>query len=144
MIKIYPYNRKPFYYETDQMGIVHHSNYIRWFEETRLDLMDQAGFTYNEMENLGVLIPVLEVNCKYINYIGFNDEVSIYCKVDSFTGIKMTLSYEIYRNKDNVLCATGNSMHCFVNKDMKILRVKRDFPAIYNFFNELVDNEIRK
>lgn len=53
------------YYETDQMGVVHHSNYIRWFEEARVFFMDQMGFGYDKMEKSGVSSPVIEARCAY-------------------------------------------------------------------------------
>ena len=67
------YKRKVHYYETDQMGIVHHSNYIRWFEEARIDLMNQIGLTYKTMEEKGIISPVLEIDCKYLNMMYFDD-----------------------------------------------------------------------
>ncbi len=60
-----PYERKIYYYETDQMKIVHHSNYIRWFEEARIDFMKKMGLPYDEIEKRGILIPVLEASCRY-------------------------------------------------------------------------------
>ena len=62
---IQPYRHQAQYYETDQMGIVHHSNYIRWMEEARIDFMKQAGLSYRKMEALEIIIPVLEVQCVY-------------------------------------------------------------------------------
>ena len=59
------YEHKVQYYETDQMGIVHHSNYIRWFEEARVDVLDQIGIGYKKMEEAGVISPVLEVHAAY-------------------------------------------------------------------------------
>lgn len=59
------YIREPFYYETDQIGIIHHSNYIRWLEESRVALLDYLGFSYKKIEELGLIIPVLEVTCQY-------------------------------------------------------------------------------
>ena len=53
------YEHKTQYYETDQMGIIHHSNYIRWFEEARVDFMDRCGFSYAQMEKDGLISPVL-------------------------------------------------------------------------------------
>ena len=64
-IKIRPYEHTAQYYETDQMGIIHHSNYIRWMEEARMDLMDQMGFSYKAMEEMEIISPVLSVNCEY-------------------------------------------------------------------------------
>ena len=61
-IKVKPYEHHVKYYETDQMRIVHHSNYIRWMEEARMDLMEQMGFGYDKMEELEIVSPVLSVS----------------------------------------------------------------------------------
>ena len=71
MDKVNAYQHKAQYYETDQMGCVHHSNYIRWFEEARTDLLEQLGFSYGHMEELGILCPVLEVHVEYKDLIQF-------------------------------------------------------------------------
>ena len=63
-MELHPYQRRVNYYETDQMSIVHHSNYIRWFEEARLDLLDQAGLNYRKMEATGIIVPVVDVSCR--------------------------------------------------------------------------------
>lgn len=60
-MKLHTYEHRTQYYETDQMGIIHHSNYIRWFEEARTDLMRQMGIGYDEMEGQGIISPVLSV-----------------------------------------------------------------------------------
>ncbi len=75
------------YYETDMMGIVHHSNYIRWMEEARIDFMDRLGFPYAEMEQKGVLSPVTAVSCEYRHPCSFGEEISISVRVDSFNGV---------------------------------------------------------
>ena len=62
MIDIKNYGRKIQYYETDRMGIVHHSNYIRWMEEARIDALAQIGIPYDKIEAAGILIPVLEAS----------------------------------------------------------------------------------
>lgn len=135
---IFPYNRKPHYYETDMMGVVHHANYIRWFEEARIDLMEQAGFPYKEMEDMGVIIPVISVECQYKHFVTFDEEVTIVTKIVEFNGVRMNMTYNIYRNIDNMLCVIGKSSHCFLSKDKQVLRLKRDYPEIYDFFNQLV------
>ena len=65
MEKYTGYLREPFYYETDQMGIIHHSNYIRWFEEARVALLEHLDFSYKKIEEQGIIIPVLGVSCEY-------------------------------------------------------------------------------
>lgn len=129
------YNRKINYYETDKMAIVHHSNYIRFFEEARLDMMDQFDLNYRKMEDMGIIIPVMSVDCKYIVPLCFDDEVQIHTKIVKFDGIKMEIAYEIYR--DDVLCTTGHSGHCFLDNDMKPFRMKRLYPDLYNKLKSL-------
>ena len=60
-----PYRHKVQYYETDRMGVTHHSNYIRWMEEARVDLLEQIGWGYDRMESLGIQSPVTGVGCVY-------------------------------------------------------------------------------
>ena len=129
------YNRKINYYETDKMAIVHHSNYIRFFEEARHDMMDKFDLNYRKMEDMGIIIPVMSVDCKYIVPLCFDDEVKIHTKIIKFDGIKMEIAYEIYR--DDVLCTTGHSGHCFLDKDMKPFRMKRLYPDLYNKLKSL-------
>ena len=87
-----PYLHHAKYYETDQMGIIHHSNYIRFFEEARLDMMDQFDLNYRKMEDMGIIIPVMSVDCKYIVPLCFDDEVQIHTKIVKFDGIKMEIA----------------------------------------------------
>jgi len=113
---ITPYFRCANYYETDKMGIVHHSNYIRWFEEARLDFMRKAGMIYTDVEKEDILMPVISVNCKYKVPVAFDDEVKIITKLTFFNGIRMKYSYEIYKTKDGSLSAYGESEHCFIDE----------------------------
>lgn len=133
---IIPYERTAFYYETDQMGIIHHANYIRWFEEARVHFLAQVGFPYKKMEELGVLIPVLGASCEYKVSVKFDETVIINLKVDEFNGFKMTVSYIVTGKENGELKAIGTTKHCFVNAEMKPIRTKRDFPDIYRVFND--------
>ena len=96
MEKFTGYMREPFYYETDQMGIIHHSNYIRWMEESRVALLDHLGFSYTKIEKLGVIIPVLEVTCQYKEMIRYGETVRILPKIEQYSGTRLNFSYEIY------------------------------------------------
>ena len=92
-IVIRPYEHHAKYYETDQMGIIHHSNYIKWMEEARMDLMDQIGLNYREMEELEIISPVLSVSVNYHSMVHFDDTVLIQCKLLKYNGIKMEVEY---------------------------------------------------
>ncbi len=131
---ITPYIHEAKYYETDQMKIIHHSNYIRWLEEARMDFMAKMGFPYVKMEEYGILSPVLNVSCNYRQAVRFGESVSIICKLDFFNGIKMKISYEIWNIEKTILHATGESMHCFVTKELKPLSLKKALPDVYQLF----------
>ncbi|MDH6364192.1 acyl-CoA thioester hydrolase [Enterococcus sp. PF1-24] len=134
MTEITPYRRKAQYYETDQMGIIHHSNYIRWFEETRVDYLDKCEISYQRIEEIGIIIPVLEVLATYKEMVRFNDQVLIYTKVDEYTGTRLTLSYEI-RNQTNELLTTGYSKHCFLSAETgRLISLKKSFPEVHQKF----------
>lgn len=80
MNKITPYERDVYYYETDKMGIVHHSNYIRIFEETRIDFLKKAGMPFENIEASGLMMPVLSVECRYKAPLRFGDRFAVYPK----------------------------------------------------------------
>ena len=82
--KIKPYEHQAKYYETDQMGIIHHSNYIRWMEEARLDLMEQMGYGYKQLEEAEIVSPVLSVECQYKSMLHFHDTVVIETKISQY------------------------------------------------------------
>lgn len=132
------YERRINYYETDKMGIVHHSNYIRFFEEARLDMMKKVGLDYFTMEKAGIIIPVLSVDCKYIKALHFDEDIVIQTKLTKYNGIKMEVVYEVYQKGSDEVCTRGMTGHCFLTPDMKPIRMKREFPEIYHRLNELL------
>ena len=72
-----PYRHVAQYYETDRMGIIHHSNYIRWMEEARIDFLRQQGIRYSDLEASGLISPIYEVRCQYKRPVRFEDVVAI-------------------------------------------------------------------
>lgn len=138
-MKIKPYTRKVNYYETDRMHIVHHSNYIRYFEEARLDAMEQIDCDCMKLENMNLIIPVVDVYAKYLKSLGCGDEFAVYTKMTYFNGVKMKFEYEIRFSKDNEIACTGSSTHCFVNENHRPISIKRTHPDIYEKFASLVE-----
>lgn len=128
------YEHKVQYYETDQMGIVHHSNYIRWFEEARIDLLDRIGVGYNVMESAGIISPVTSVSCNYKSMTKFNERVLIEVKVLEYTGVKLKLGYIIRDKERKVVRAIGESNHCFLNENNKPISLKRSYPQFSKAF----------
>lgn len=131
---IHLYKRKVHYYETDQMKIVHHSNYIRWFEEARVDFLEQIGFGYKRMESEGILSPVLSVACEYHSMVRFGDEIYIIPKIEEFNGIKFKITYQILDVISGELRTTGESKHCFLDTEYKPIRLKKGKPELYQLF----------
>lgn len=136
--EIIPYTRNIAYYETDQMGIVHHSNYIRWFEEARIDFLEKIGLPYSKMEEAGILIPVLSAACEYKYAMRFGQRFQITLRIVSFTGVKFLVLYEVTDADTGKLHATGKSAHCFVTNDMVPIRMKKEHPDIYRSLMEYV------
>lgn len=127
-----PYEHKAQYYETDQMGIIHHSNYIRWMEEARIYFLDQLGISYQKMEESGVISPVVEVYGKYRQMVKFGDTVLIDIVIRQFNGIKMTIGYEVMDKETKQVKFTGESRHCFLNEKGIPVSLKRAAPRIYD------------
>lgn len=134
-----PYELKAQYYETDQMGIIHHSNYIRWFESARIDSMDQMGISYREMEEKGIVVPVLSAACQYRKMTYFGDTVLIFVKVKKYNGIKMVLSYEVRNKETGELHATGETGHCFLDREGKLLSLKKAAPELDAIFARYIN-----
>lgn len=137
-ISIKPYVHHAQYYETDQMGIIHHSNYIRWMEEARLDFMSQCGVPYKELEDMGIIIPVLSVSCQYRSMVHFDDFVSIRVKVVRYSSIKMEIEYAFTNTRTGELSTTGTSAHCFLNRDYRPMALKKEYPEIDRRFRAML------
>ena len=127
------------YYESDQMGIVHHSNYIRWFEEARDELVREYGIDYRQIEAQGVLMPVVHVSCDYKRAAKYGDRVSIWAFPRFFNGIRLRYAYEV-RGEDGELIVTGNSEHCFIDAlTRKPLNLRKRMPEYCETLSRLVE-----
>ncbi|MCI8590567.1 MAG: acyl-CoA thioesterase [Clostridiales bacterium] len=124
------------YYETDRMGISHHSNYIRWMEEARVAFLEGLGYGYLQLEAEGVISPVVGIECQYKHPTTFDDRVGIKIWVDQYNGVKLTMKYEMTNEATGDLVLTATSVHCFVDRTGKPLILKKKFPALDNLFRE--------
>ena len=129
--EIRPYLRRAQYYETDQMGIIHHSNYVRWLEEARMDFLEQIGLSYAALEQSGVISPIVEVTCRYKGMVRFGDSVLIAVRVEKCGGFKLVLSYEITNAATGELCTRAETTSCFMNRDGTFLSLREAFPDVY-------------
>lgn len=135
------YIHKVFYYETDKMGVVHHSNYIRWMEEARIHFLESIGYGYDKMEEEGIISPVIGVECDYKTPTTFGDEVLIKVDVAEFRGVKLTISYVMTNLKTGEVVLTGKSYHAFLDKEGKPMILKKEFPKLDKILKDLVVKE---
>ena len=125
------YEHQAKYYETDQMGIIHHSNYIRWMEEARMEYLDRLGFPMEKIEEAGIVSPVVNVFCEYRKSCYLNEVICIRVKVKEYKGVKLILEYEMYEKTSGELRALGTSAHCFTFREGGLLRLKRELPGLH-------------
>lgn len=136
-----PYIRPVHYYETDQMAVVHHSNYIRYFEEARTDFLKKNGVDFCEVEEkYGIMFPVLDVRCSYKKSARLHDVLYIYTTMKSFTGVRFGVEYQV-KLEDGSLCASGYTLLGILNQNYMPVSMKRKAPEIYQKFMEILQEE---
>lgn len=133
----FTFERKVNYYETDKMGITHHSNYIRFLEEARCQFLTDISLPYELLEEKGVMIPVLGVNCNYKHSSTFGDTLVIKLKIKEFTGVKMIVEYEILNKETNTQVLTAETKHCFTDVSIKPVNLKKFMPEAYEILNNI-------
>jgi acyl-CoA thioester hydrolase len=124
------------YAETDQMGIVHHANYLTWFEVGRSELCRSKGFSYKEMEDEDdALLVVAETYCRYKSPALYEDVLTVRTRVGEIRSRSLRFFYEVYRAADDTLLAEGETLHLVTDKDKKV----RKLPEIYR--NRLLETD---
>ncbi len=129
------------YAETDQMGIVHHANYAVWFEEGRSDFMRKTGISYSSIEEKGVMLPLYELNCRYIAPAKYEDEIVVITTLKNLSRVRVTFSYQVMNKQNNILLATGETMHAWTNTNLQPINAQKVVPEVFSLFHEKT-NEI--
>ncbi|NSW92275.1 MAG: acyl-CoA thioesterase [Firmicutes bacterium] len=119
------------YAETDQMGIVHHSNYPVWFEAARTGFFKKLGFPYSKIEGEGILLPLTEIKCCFKNPARYEDEIEVRVKMIKLTCVRIIFSYEVYNSLNKSLVATGETAHAWTDKNLKPLNLEKRLPELY-------------
>ena len=109
--------------ETDLMGVVHHSNYFRWFEMARVEYLRQVGILLTDMMAEDIVFPITDVDCKYRASAKFDDYILIEAVLADVSKVKMVFTYRVLREADGTLLATGSTQNAFTNKQGKIIRL---------------------
>ena len=123
------FERKINYYETDKMGIVHHSNYIRFLEEARCFWLQEIGIPFSSLEPNGVTIPVT-----------FEDIITIKPYVKEYSGVRMTVGYDVKDKKTGKTVIIAETKHCFTDISLKPINLKKYAPQFNKKFEELLQN----
>ncbi len=119
------------YAETDQMGIVHHSNYAIWFEAGRTEFLKSAGISNTTIESKGVMFPLYEMNCKFVSPAKYEDEIIVYTTLKNISRTRIEFSYEVKNISNNKLLATGETMHAWTNKLLKPINAQKVVPDVF-------------
>lgn len=102
------------YAETDKMGVVYYANYFVWFEVGRTELLRSLGGSYRELENEGVLLPVIAARCEYVQPARYDDELEIRTKSTLLSPARVVFDYEVVRLADEIRLASGQTEHAAV------------------------------
>ncbi|MCQ2772640.1 MAG: acyl-CoA thioesterase [Bacilli bacterium] len=131
------YKRVVQYYETDKMGITHHSNYVRWMEEARVDYLEQIGWSYAKLEEAGIISPVTNVECGYKKPTTFSDEVYISLSIAEYNGVKLVFKYTM-KNKNGEVVCEAKSSHCFLNSNGQFVFISKFNPELHQTLKDLI------
>lgn len=127
------------YAETDQMAIVHHSNYPIWYEAGRTEFTKAMGIPYSKIEEEGVLFPLLELQCKYIQAAKYGDVVIVETSITKLNMVKVEFSYKVYRESDGVLLNTGSTVHGMVTRELRPINMKKQKKEIYALLEQALE-----
>ena len=134
------YIRKVNYYETDKMGITHHSNYVRYMEEARTELFEQRGVSYELMGKAGLLLPVAEVEGKYRRSSTAGDRLRIDVRVLEYTGVRLVFGFRMY-GEDGELVFTGKVTHGCSNAQGHPVIMRKFCPELDARFKAMAEED---
>jgi acyl-CoA thioester hydrolase len=119
------------YAETDKMGVVYYANYLVWFEVARTDLLRSLGWSYREMEQAGISLPVIEAHCDYVRPARYDDEIEIRTEGRMLSPVRMEFAYQVFRKADRILAATGKTVHAALDTSGKPCRLPQRVREVF-------------
>ena len=131
---------KVHYAETDRMGIVHHSRYYPWFEVGRTELFCAFGKSYGDMEEAGVMMPLVETRCRYIIPAKYEDVLTVKTLIKSLSPVKIEFEYEVIRDLDGQKLAIGYTLLAFTNLEFKPVNLKKYNPEFWEYINKIKES----
>lgn len=127
------------YGETDQMGIVHHSNYPVWFEVGRTDFLKNSGMANSKIEALGILLPLSNMECSFKNPARYEDEIVVKTKIRKMTCVRIEFVYEIVKKDDGTVIAAGSTSHAWTDKALKPFNIEKKQPELFEMLKEALE-----
>jgi len=121
------------YGETDQMGVVYHANYLNWFEVGRTELLREAGVTYRQLEEQGLMLPLTDASLSYKVPARYDDVLEVRTRIAYLNPLRLDFAYEIVRLEDEQLLVTGMTKHVFTNLQLRPVRLQRVKPDLYEW-----------
>ena len=118
------------YAETDKMGVAYHANYFVWFEVARCDLLRSLGSTYRDLEERGVMLPVIEAHCAYRTAARYDDELEIRTSGALLSPARVEFNYAVRRRADGAALAAGRTIHAAVDLHGRPRRLPADVQAV--------------
>lgn len=119
------------YAETDQMGVVHHSVYPVWFECGRTDFIKYFGISYDELERLGLMLPLARLSCEYKTPIRYGETVLVKTKLLEATKVRLIIGYEVFCKERNILCGKGSTEHAWTGTNLRPVNIAKYKPELY-------------
>jgi len=130
-MKIYTTDIRVPYADTDSMGIVHHTNYIKYFEVGRTEYLREAGHPYAALEAEGIWLPVASVYCEYKSPARYDDLLTVYTWVGELKSATIIMAYEIKRKDTGEIIARGETKHPITDRNLKPIRLRNINPELY-------------
>lgn len=141
------------YQESDQMGVVYHANYLNWFESGRTEMFRQLGFSYRDLEDRGVLLPVTSADLQFKSPARYDDVISVYARMTTFTALRVIYEYQVRRlskeqsgasvssadttvkkcsiDPPGELLVTGTTSHVWLSREWRPVRLDRALPELF-------------
>lgn len=129
------------YAETDQMGIVHHSNYPIWFEAGRTDFIKQLGMPYSSIEEGGLMLPLIRLECNFRGSAKYEDNIIVRTNIKKITYTRVIFYYEVYKNNEEKPITSGETEHAWTNHQLKPLNLKKHSPYIYELLSKALHED---
>ena len=113
------------------MGVVYYANYLVWFEVARADLLRSLNWSYREMEESGVVLPVIEAHCEYQRPARYDDEIEVLTQGEMMSGVRMRFRYTVVRAADGTVAAQGHTVHAAVDLDGRPRRLPQRLRQVF-------------